>query len=156
MTVQDSGRFPAGSGGVIEPYQEPEPYFIGPLDAAIERQNAILQSGSYAAPPRLHTLPDGQVLLVTAVRPGDTVQPAGPVGRFARWSPYLLAGSVVLLAGVAAVLLFLFAIGLKALVEWGIANALTIGVVVAFAAVVALVFLSALAKARHGYPGRRY
>lgn len=62
----------------------------------------------------------------------------------------------MLLAAVGAVLLFLFVVGLHALVTWGLAHAVQIGVGIAFAGVTALVFLGALAKARHGYPGRGY
>lgn len=154
----DPGRVPPiVPGGVIEPYTPPEPFFIGPLDEAIARQTAILRAGAYTTPPQLHPLDNGRVLLVTEVIPGQhPTTPAGPVSRLARLSPYLLAGGAVLAAVTTAVLLFLFAIGLHALVQWGIANALTIGAVVAFGVVAALVFLSALAKARHGHHGRRY
>lgn len=157
MTMNDI----TGPSAELAPYAEPdpEPFFVGPLEEAIRKQNAILAAGTYTRPPQLHPLDNGRVLLITEVTPhaiGTAAEPA-PAGRFARWSPYLLAGAAVLLAVVVAVLLFLFAIGLHALVQWGIANALTIGAVLAFGVVAALIFLSALAKARHGYPaGRRY
>lgn len=157
MTTVESGegRFPASSG-VIQPYTEPEPFFIGPLDEAIRRQNAILQSGTFTRPPQLHQLDNGKVLLVTEVTPhpiGGQDTPATG-SRFGRWQPVILAGAAVLITAVGAVLLFLFVVGLKALVEWGIANALTIGAVLAVGMVAVVVFLGALAKARHGHPIR--
>ena len=159
--INEQGRDlpPASSGGVIEAYTPPadDLPFIGPLsvDEAIERQRAIVAQGTRSTLPLMHKLADGQVLLVTAVTPGAAPTPQAQ-GRFGRCQPYLLAGAAVLLAAVVAVLLFLFFVGLKALVVWGMANAVTIGAGLAFVAVTALVFLFALARARHGHPVRRY
>lgn len=159
---------PSVAGGVIQPWPHPtppqDPYFVGSLAEATARLNSVLATGQYATPPQLHPLDDGRVLLVTQIHPTHPIPPhptpsqggTGVGGRLGKWAPVIVASGIALGVAVTAVLLFLLVVGLTALVQWGMANALTIGAIVVLTVVTGLVFLVMLARARGGYPVRRY
>lgn len=158
-------------GTALAPYPADDPpYFLGPLEEAIARQNAILAAGTYTRPPQLHPLGDGRVLLVTEVTPGSAAGPrtAGqseqdPPGFLTRYRPYILAVGAVLAVITGLVLLLLFGLGLIALVQWGQAHALAIGAGIAMVFIGGATFLVVVARGRSAaqppaviYPPRRF
>lgn len=152
--VTNGAGFPqADAGGVIEHYTPPARPFIGPLDVhdAIEQQSRILTSGAYTTPPQLYPLDDGRVLLVTEVKPATSTVGPQLGGRLGRWEPYLKAAGALLAFAVTIAVLVLFGFGLVAVVEWGIENAAMIGAGIVMLFLGVLVFLYALARARHGH-----
>lgn len=139
---------------VIEPY-------TGTRDQVLDQILQAQTAGRLVRTHPIRELDNGLVLVVTELRPETDppgeAPPAGEQSRFARWSPYLLAVGTVLAVVLSAVVLYLLGIGLVAAVQWGQANALTIGAVVIVAFVGALVFLAALTRARQStHPAGRY
>lgn len=149
-------------GGALVPYagdQTAEPFFLGPLEEATARLNAVLAQGTYARPPQMHAMPDGKVLLITEVHPNPSPGQAGAplpgTSRLSQWPVYYKAALMVPAVAVLGVMVYLFAISLMAVVAWGIANALAIGGFLLCGFVAVLVFLGALTRARHGHPMSR-
>lgn len=151
---------------VPTPSVQIEPY-TGPVDQVLDRILEAQTAGRLLRTHPLQRLDNGTVLVITELRPAtepapDTEQaPGGKRSRFANWPVYYWAALAPFALAVAGVLVFLFIAGLRAVVVWGMANALMIGAVVLVTFLVVLVFLGALAKARHGHghPGgypRRY
>jgi hypothetical protein len=153
------GATSASPGGDLVPYPGStgtEPFFLGPLEEATRRLNEALARGT-CANPQIHPMPDGKVLLITEVHPttGTGTSQVSGVSRLRNWPLYCKAALAVPAVAVLAVTAYLFVVGLMALVAWGAANALAIGVFVLCGFVGVLVFLGALARARHGHPSTR-
>lgn len=141
----------------VTPYTPPtEPVtvlpYIGPRDTVFEQVLNALTAGTIRRHDPPTDLPDGQVLVLAYPVPTTPDAPT-TVGthRFGDWPLYWLAALAVPTLACLAVAVYLFAVGLHAVAVWGVANALSIGVGVLVVFVCVLVFLTTLAKARHGH-----
>lgn len=137
------------SAPVIEPY-------TGTHNEVLTRILEAQAAGRLVRTHPVQQLENGTVLVVTELRPEtstktDEQAPAKRPG-FANWPVYYWAALAPFAVAGVGVLAVLFVMGLYAVVQWGIANALLIGGITLAGLVTVLVFLGALARARHGYP----
>lgn len=134
--------------------------FTGEPDNVLERILEAQQTGRLVRSHPIQRLDNGQILIVTEMRPetGTVSEEIHPKrGRFASLELYLLALAAVIGLALLIVSLYLFVLGLQAVVVWGSANALTIGIYLMCGFAAVLVFMGMVAKMRHGSPGtRRY
>lgn len=150
---------PTPAGPQPLPAAEIEP-FMGPHEQVLDRILEAQRAGRIVRTHPIQHLDNGQVLIITELRPElcDNPEPekANPARTWwSDWHVYLTALGIVVGAVCLGAVLLLIGFGLHAVVVWGIAHAVGVGIGVLITFLMFLMFAAAIAKMRHGPTAQR-